>query len=101
MMSLQIDTVGRFSALGAEHTLLFGVDYTGWDGRSNVRRVPLASIDIYNPVYVGTRPNFNVPAVTNTKFTNNDYAAYFNEQMSFLRGRVQLMGGVRWDKYDQ
>ncbi len=100
-IALQLDTVGRFNTGPLAHTLLFGADFTGWDGRSNVRRVPLASIDIYQPVYVVTPPNFNVPAVTNTKFSNNDYAAYINDQISFARDRVQIMGGIRWDKYDQ
>lgn len=95
---LSADLVGRFTTGPARHQLLVGVDKSSSHGRSNVRRTALAPIDIYNPVYVGTKPNFNVPATTNSLFNSGNPGAYVSDQISFLGDKIQFVGGLRRDK---
>jgi iron complex outermembrane receptor protein len=95
----EVDVIGKFTTGPLRHNLLLGYEFNLENGRSNVRRLPLASIDIYNPVYNTPKPSFvGAPAATNLKFRNGAYAPFISNQVSFWQDRVAIFGGVRWDR---
>lgn len=94
----EVDIFGKQRVGDFTWEFLAGAEYTTTKGRSNVWRVAMPSIDVFNPVYGSPKPSFNVPAVTNTLFKNETTGLFASAQLSFLDDKFAAFGGVRYDK---
>ena len=86
-----------------KHQLALAADYYYWKYRSNVRRAPLASIDLYNPVYGAPLPDFYGPdatLATNTLGTLDAIGYAGTYQANVWDDRLILTAGVRHDEVD-
>ncbi len=95
----EVDLNGKFTTGPFTHNVLFGYEWNRENGRSNVTRRPLASIDIYNPVYGTPKPDFTlaIPA-TNLHFQNGIYGYFANDQVTFWKDHISVFYGMRWDR---
>ncbi len=93
---LEANLFGRYQTGRVEHSFIFAADTFITDFRSNVRRTPLGSIDLLNPVYNTPKPDFPASgAVTNTlgEVETSGYSGTY--QLNAYDGRVILIGGFR------
>ncbi|QIL73761.1 TonB-dependent siderophore receptor (plasmid) [Diaphorobacter sp. HDW4B] len=79
---------GRF-----EHTVLFGLDWVKARFSRNQGFGPLASIDMYNPVY-GAQPVFGTPVFSKDAARQTGF--YVQDQIKFDKRWIALVGG-RYD----
>lgn len=87
---------GRFRTGQVEHSFIAAADTFLTDFRSNVRRVPLAAIDLLNPVYSAPKPVFPAGnAVTNTlgELETSGYSGTY--QLNAYDSRFILLAGWR------
>jgi iron complex outermembrane recepter protein len=96
----ELDVLGKFTTGPLKHNLLVGYEYNREIGRSNVRRAPLSSISIANPVYGAARPDFygaGSTVASNLKFQNGIYGAFIGDQVSLLNDKLSVFG-LRHDR---
>jgi iron complex outermembrane receptor protein len=95
------DLLANFKTGPVSHQLVLEADYFDWKYRSNVRRAPLASIDLYNPVYGAPMPDFFGPTATlatNTLGTSADKGIAGTYQAGLINDKLLLVAGVRHDE---
>lgn len=102
-----IDFLQTFSTGPFAHKLTFGGMLTHSEGASRVDSKRLPPINIHNPVYNTPKPvvaygvvvpGEGTPAVTETKGNQNSY--YIQDNVTTLSGKLILVGGLRWNRYD-
>ncbi|MEX0733531.1 MAG: TonB-dependent siderophore receptor [Steroidobacteraceae bacterium] len=98
--SLSVDTRGYFSfdAGGAEHSLLFGVDYRDYDGYSEFGFGLAPAIDLFDPVY-----DADIPPATLFPFIDEkreQVAVYLQEQLKLGNFVLTLNGRNDWVERD-
>ena len=104
-LTLQGELTGRIQAGGVGHELLVGIETYRFDLdqlmlRTNTTAAPYA-IDVLNPVYGQPRP---VPVrnaqTIDTAEDQKNLALYLQDTVS-LGEKWRLLGGVRFDRYEQ
>lgn len=102
-LTLQGEVIGRFQTGEIGHELVVGAETYRMDFDQRMLRAnpsggaPYA-IDIFNPVYGQTQP---VPLPnTDTSEDQKNLALYVQDTLS-LGGKWRLMGGLRFDRYEQ
>ena len=98
---LEANLLGSVETGFVKHQAALVTDYFYQKYRSNVRRAPLASIDLYNPVYGAPIPDFRAPSATLATNTLGDgdttgYAITY--QANFFKDRAIITAGTRHDK---
>ncbi len=94
---IQGDVIGRFTTGPATHRFLTGYEIDRDHVRNDGFTTPLVgAFNVYRPVY-------NFPKGTTTQNLGNrsssiTYAGYISDQVSFLKERLQFVGGLRADK---
>jgi iron complex outermembrane receptor protein len=98
-VSAQAEVEGKFDTGAIGHTLLVGAEASRLWMNTEILRSANTPIDIYNPVY-GTP----APALTNRTSSTDERqrvkAVFAQDQLS-LSPQWKLLGGLRWDEYDQ
>jgi iron complex outermembrane receptor protein len=92
---------GSFDTLGIRHDITFaGNFYRATSGSSNPFLGPAIATNIYDPVFVPQISRQGFP--TNTPRTTRQHlaSAILADTLSFLEGRVQITGGVRFQNID-
>ncbi|HVU22915.1 MAG TPA: TonB-dependent siderophore receptor [Opitutus sp.] len=95
------DLLGTFQTGPISHQLALEADYFDWNYRSNVRRAPLASIDLYDPVYGAPMPDFFGPTATlatNTLGQSADKGIAATYQAGLFHDKLLLVAGTRHDE---
>jgi iron complex outermembrane receptor protein len=95
------DLLANFKTGPVSHQLALEADYFDWKYRSNVRRAPLASIDLYDPVYGAPMPDFHGPTATlatNTLGTSADKGIAATYQAGLFHDKLLLVAGTRHDE---
>jgi iron complex outermembrane receptor protein len=98
---IEADLLGNFKTGPISHQIALEADYFDWDYRSNVRRAPLASIDLYDPVYGAPMPDFFGPTATvatNTLGTSADKGLAATYQAGLFHDKLLLIAGTRRDE---
>ncbi|MEO1078439.1 MAG: TonB-dependent receptor [Pseudomonadota bacterium] len=96
-----VDLAGRFSWLGREHRVVFGVDAGSFRAESvDFIFGDLDPIDIENPGYGTTPSNVSSIGFTNYYSELDTRAAYINGIFT-LTDRLKFSAGVRYDDIDQ
>lgn len=98
---LEANLYGRYRTGQIEHSFILAADHFLTDYRSNVRRVPLGSIDLLTPVYNTPKPAFPAGnAVTNTlgEVETSGYSGTY--QLNAYDSRLILLAGWRESKVD-
>jgi iron complex outermembrane receptor protein len=98
--SLSVDTRGHFSfdAGGAEHSLLFGVDYRDYDGYSEFGFGLAPAIDLFDPVYDAVIPPATIfPFIDETR---EQVGVYVQEQLKVGNFILTLNGRNDWVERD-
>ncbi|MSU72681.1 MAG: TonB-dependent siderophore receptor [Opitutus sp.] len=98
---LEGNLLGKFQTGPITHQFVLAADYFHWKFRSNVRRAPLASIDLISPVYGAPKPSFYDAAAslaTNTLGVSNATGYAGTYQASIFHDRLILVAGTRHDK---
>ncbi|NQE48956.1 TonB-dependent siderophore receptor [Herbaspirillum rubrisubalbicans] len=99
--SVQAELQGDFSTGAIGHTLLLGAESsTLWMNTEILRSAPLASIDIYNPVY-GSSPLLPLTNRTSSSDEHQRVKAVFVQDQLSLSSQWKLLAGLRWDQYNQ
>lgn len=83
-----------------KHQMAVSYDYYYAKFRSNVRRAPLASIDLYNPVYGAPMPDFYAPnatLATNTLGDGSNPGSTATYQANAFKDTLILVAGIRHD----
>jgi iron complex outermembrane receptor protein len=97
--SFQAELEGKFNTGGIGHTVLFGTEASRLWMNTEILRSTNIPIDIYNPVYSST-----VPALITRTSSSDEYqrvkAVFVQDQIS-LSPQWKLLGGLRWDQYNQ
>ncbi|MEC4722068.1 TonB-dependent receptor [Noviherbaspirillum sp. CPCC 100848] len=102
-VTLQAELIGRLQAGAVAHELLAGMETYRLDFdqrmlRANPTSAAPYAIDVFNPVYGQPQP---VPLPnTDTSEEQKNLAFYLQDTMS-LGEHWRLLGGVRFDRYDQ
>lgn len=104
--SLRVELNGSFEALGTKHNILIGADGYDYELHSRQERWRTAwgsgdttySVNGDNPVYGQTSPETS-PTQDNLE-EQSAYGIYLQDQM-LLSERVNLLIGVRFDKFEQ
>ncbi|WP_432239530.1 TonB-dependent siderophore receptor [Herbaspirillum robiniae] len=99
-VSFQAELEGKFNTGSVGHTVLFGAEASQlWMNTEILRSAATTPIDIYNPVYSTTL----LPVTNRTTSTDENQrvkALFVQDQLS-LSQKWKLLGGVRWDQYNQ
>lgn len=96
-LTVALDSIFNFKLGASDHkflTILQRSEGWGYEGRTNSSAPP--PLDIFNPVYGFVGP-VNPVEVQRTFGENESRSASFQDQVSFLEGRLQLVGGARFD----
>ncbi|MNR84284.1 Ferrichrome-iron receptor precursor [compost metagenome] len=97
--SLQAELEGKLKTGSLEHTLLFGAEASKlWMNLEN-KRNPNYPIDIYKPVY-GQPVPVATTATLSTDEEQRVQALFMQDQIS-LSEKWKVLGGLRWDRYEQ
>lgn len=97
-LDAQFEAVANFTGAGIDHTVLAGLEYVEYDLFSRNERAPLATIDIFAPVY-GAQPGrfaFNQAA----DFDVTIRSLYLQDQLA-LSEHWKVLAGVRYDSVEQ
>lgn len=95
-MFMEANLFGRYLTGELEHSFILAADVFKTEFRSNVRRTTLGSIDLLNPVYSNTAPDFKAaPTVTNTLGESKTTGYTGTYQLNAYNGRFILIGGWR------
>ena len=98
-LSGRAEVLGKLRGLGLTHSVLFGIDaYKFRDSRLQYRTTAAADINIFNPIY--DRLAAAMTLNTNQKEDQKSYGLYAQDQIDLTR-ELKLMGGLRFDQYDQ
>ena len=102
-VSVQAEVEGKFDTAGLGHTVLVGAEASRLWMNTEILRSANTPIDIYNPVY---KPTHGAPASAPTNRTSSSderqrVKAVFAQDQVSLSPRWKLLGGLRWDEYDQ
>ncbi len=100
---LRAELLGKFGLFGFRNELLTGVEYDSTDTlRTNLIRGPNnTSFNIYNPVY-GTLPaSTNISAPDSDQTERIKTASVFVQDSLHLTDQFIVVGGVRYQSYEQ
>lgn len=93
---LEANLFGRYQTGQVEHSFILAADSFQTDFRSNVRRVPLGTIDLLTPVYNTPKPAFPASAVVTNTLGDLETSGYSGTyQLNAFEGRIILIGGWR------
>lgn len=111
-LTLDNHFAAKFATGPLKHNVLAGIDYQSITGENfqqfntGVSANPLTSIpnlSLFNPVYGGTLPSFDLTALSsayvNTYGKRTQVGLYLQDQIAI--GRLQLIASGRFDWYDQ
>jgi iron complex outermembrane receptor protein len=98
-VSVQAEVEGKFDTGGIGHTVLVGAEASRLWMNTEILRSANTPIDIYHPVY-------GAPATALTNRTSSSderqrVKALFAQDQLSLSPRWKLLGGLRWDEYEQ
>ncbi|WDZ95820.1 TonB-dependent siderophore receptor [Herbaspirillum sp. WKF16] len=98
--SIQAELEGKFKTGSIGHDMLLGVEASQlWMNTEILRSATNMPLDIYNPVY-----GLSLPPVTNRTSSSDERqrvkALFVQDQLS-LSSQWKVLGGVRWDQYNQ
>lgn len=98
-VSVQAEVEGKFDTAGIGHTVLVGAEASRLWMNTEILRSANTPIDIYNPVY-------GAPATALTNRTSSSderqrVKAVFAQDQVSLSPQWKLLGGLRWDEYNQ
>ena len=94
------DLLGNVTTGPIKHQLALSYDYYHAKFRSNVRRAPLANIDLYNPVYGAPIPDFYAPTASlasNTLGDTGNWGTAATYQANAFTDKLILIAGIRHD----
>ncbi len=98
-VSFQAELEGKFNTGSIGHTVLFGTEASRLWMNTEILRSANTPIDIYNPVY-----STALPALITRTSSSDEYqrvkAVFVQDQIS-LSSQWKLLGGLRWDQYNQ
>ncbi|WP_233149445.1 TonB-dependent siderophore receptor [Herbaspirillum camelliae] len=99
-VSFQAELEGKFKTGSIGHDMLFGAEASQlWMNTEILRSTTNMPLDIYNPVY-----GLSLPPVTNRTSSSDERqrvkALFVQDQIS-LTPQWKVLGGVRWDQYNQ
>ena len=98
-VSVQAEVEGKFDTAGIGHTVLVGAEASRLWMNTEILRSANTPIDIYNPVYGAP-----ASALTNRTSSSDERqrvkAVFAQDQLS-LSPQWKLLGGLRWDEYNQ
>jgi len=98
-VSFQAELEGKFNTGSIGHTVLFGTEASRLWMNTEILRSANTPIDIYNPVY-----STALPALITRTSSSDEYqrvkAVFVQDQIS-LSPQWKLLGGLRWDQYNQ
>ncbi|MBO9536331.1 TonB-dependent siderophore receptor [Herbaspirillum sp.] len=98
-ISFQAELEGKFNTGAIGHTVLFGAEASKLWMNTEILRSANTPIDIYNPVYGAP-----LLPLTNRTSSSDEYqrvkAVFVQDQLS-LSPQWKLLGGLRWDQYNQ
>ncbi|AON53180.1 TonB-dependent siderophore receptor [Herbaspirillum seropedicae] len=99
-MSIQGELHGQFKTGDIAHTFLVGAEASKlWMNTEILRSTTLLPIDIYNPIYGAARPALDDR--TSSSDENQRVKALFVQDQLSLSPQWKLLGGLRWDQYNQ
>ncbi|MBD2730531.1 TonB-dependent siderophore receptor [Nostoc sp. FACHB-892] len=94
LYTLQNEVIGKFNTGSVRHNLLFGVELSRFVYPYTRSSAPLASIDIFNPVY-GARPGAYT-LLDSAEFGNDSLGIYIQDLVE-LASNLKVLGGIRFD----
>ena len=93
---IEANLFGRYEVGNIEHSFILAADTFLTDFRSNVRRVPLGTIDLLSPVYDDPKPAFPAGNAVSNTLGEKEVSGYSGTyQLNAYKGRVILVGGWR------
>lgn len=98
-VSVQAEVEGKFDTAGIGHTVLVGAEASRLWMNTEILRSANTPIDIYNPVYGAP-----ASALTNRTSSSDErqrVKAVFAQDQISLSPQWKLLGGLRWDEYNQ
>ena len=98
-VSVQAEVEGKFDTAGIGHTLLVGAEASRLSMNTEILRSANTPIDIYKPAY-GTPASAPTNRTSSSDERQRVKAVFAQDQIS-LSPRWKLLGGLRWDEYDQ
>ncbi|MYN26280.1 TonB-dependent siderophore receptor [Duganella levis] len=98
-VSLQGELEGKFDTGGIGHTVLFGAEASSLFMNMEIWRSANYPIDIYNPVY--GKPAPALTQLTTSSDEQQRVKGLFAQDQISLSPQWKLLGGVRYDRYDQ
>ena len=94
----QTDFLQTFKPGSIDHKLSFGWNISyGQSGPNNITTIPIAALNIFNPVYNTPKPNYNRNLGAFGRSLTG--SLYMHEQASLLKGKLILVGGFRYNKF--
>ncbi|WP_423602050.1 TonB-dependent siderophore receptor [Sphingomonas sp. MS122] len=111
-LTLDNHFAAKFATGPVQHNVLVGIDYQNITGEnfqqfntgvSNDPQTSIPNLSLFNPVYGGTLPSFDLtvlsPGYINTYGKRTQVGLYLQDQIAI--GRLQLIASGRFDWYDQ
>lgn len=94
-LTLRNEILGKFNTGSVRHNLLFGVDYSRLEYAYTFSSAPIASIDIFNPIY-GARPTAALSLDSNGAYGDETLGVYLQDLVELLPN-LKFLAGVRFD----
>ena len=98
-VSVQAEVEGKFDTAGFGHTVLVGAEASRLWMNTEILRSANTPIDIYNPVYGA--PASALANRTSSSDERQRVKAVFAQDQISLSPQWKLLGGLRWDEYNQ
>jgi len=98
-MSFQGELHGEFKTGDIAHNFLIGAEASRLWMNTEILRSANTPIDIYNPVYGS--PLLPLTRLTSSSDENQRVKALFVQDQLSLSPQWKLLGGLRWDQYNQ
>ncbi|MRW92288.1 TonB-dependent siderophore receptor [Duganella sp. FT80W] len=98
--SIQAELHGKLEVAGMAHELLFGAEASSLFMNMEILRSANTTLDIYNPVY-GTIVKPALTSRTTSSDEQQRVKALFAQDQISLSPQWKLLGGLRFDQYDQ
>ncbi len=98
---VEANLYGRYVTEEFEHSFIVAADTFKTDYRSNVRRTPLGTIDLIEPVYNTPKPDFPASGAATNTLGETETSGYSGTyQLNGYDGRLILIGGWRHSKVE-
>ncbi|MDM9383745.1 TonB-dependent receptor [Chlorogloeopsis sp. ULAP01] len=91
--ALQTDVIGKFMTGSIEHTLVFGFDLTRQTRRLIGRTATAPVINIFDPVYLSSRPTITAPPSIDNFTQADNLGIYLQDQIKLTDNLKFLLGG--------